>query len=189
MTIQFAESPGLETIASLVDLTEVVSRSGDPDRDFFYLGGPMTGYPQFNFPRFHEVGEKLRAQGYNIVSPAELDDSETADAAMQSPDGAEHSRGEKLGNCHWEDFLARDLIVCSLPTCVGGIFIEGWEKSKGALLESYVLDKLNKQVLIYDDSDGKIVLDQIDRDEHIVAQAAGLWSKFSRGFTNGNGKS
>ena len=56
----------------LVDLVRTISRSGNPDDPFYYLGGPMSNIPQFNFPRFHEVADTLRASGYNIVSPAEL---------------------------------------------------------------------------------------------------------------------
>ena len=39
---------------------------------------------------------------------------------------------------------SRDLIVCALPNCVGGIFIEGWWYSPGAIGESWVLDFLGR---------------------------------------------
>jgi len=56
--------------------------------DYYYLAGPMTGLPQFNFPEFDRVAASLRSDGLNIISPAELDDSETRDAALSSPDGS-----------------------------------------------------------------------------------------------------
>lgn len=143
-----------------------MNRSGNPDQDFFYLSGPMTGIPQFNFPRFKEVAQKLRDQGYNIISPAELDDPDTEAAAMASTDGAPGS-GSANGESY-EDFLGRDLIICSLPTCVGMICMEGWHNSRGARGESWVIAYLKKEMLEYDDSAGSIVLTSINRDERLA---------------------
>lgn len=38
-----------------------------------YLAGPMSNIPQFNFPAFDDAAADLRARGWDIVSPAELD--------------------------------------------------------------------------------------------------------------------
>lgn len=144
-------------------LVEIIGRSGDPDRPFYYLGGPMTGIPKFNFPRFHEVGNILRDNGYNIVSPAELDDPETEAAALQSEDGAPGS-GSANGESY-EDFLGRDIIICALPTCLGMICLEGWQNSRGASAESWVITYLKRELLEY--SDGPI-LTVIDRDDRLA---------------------
>lgn len=37
-----------------------------------YLSGPMTGYPDFNYPAFHAAKSALEARGYGVVSPADL---------------------------------------------------------------------------------------------------------------------
>lgn len=126
----------------LLGIDNIISVSGDPNKDFFYLAGPMTGIPQSNFPRFDYVAEVLREKGYNIISPAELDDPVTRAAALASPDGVL----DRIEDKGYEDFLARDLVIVSLPTCVGGIFIEGWQNSRGARGESWVLQFLNKQL-------------------------------------------
>ncbi|QOC56010.1 nucleoside deoxyribosyltransferase [Gordonia phage Clown] len=42
-----------------------------------YLAGPMTGYPEFNYPAFTAAAENLRAQGLTVVSPHELHDGDT----------------------------------------------------------------------------------------------------------------
>lgn len=152
----------------LVRLIEIISQSGNPDEDFFYLAGPMTGIPQFNFPRFTEVAERLRGQGYNIISPAELDDPVTEAAALASEDGAPGTGvvpGTGLDS--YEDFLSRDIIVCSLPTCVGGIFLEGWHTSRGARGESWILSFLGKQLMEYGESGSRIVLTDFDRDDRL----------------------
>jgi hypothetical protein len=38
-----------------------------------YLAGRMSGYPLCNFPAFIETAGKLRAMGYDVLNPAELD--------------------------------------------------------------------------------------------------------------------
>lgn len=157
-----------QTIDKMHNLVSTIARSGNPDEDFFYLGGPMTGYPQFNFPAFFEAGDLLRRNGYNIISPAELDDGATQQRAMASPDGKPWTEGDAPGGPVWADFLSRDLIICSLPTCVGGIFLDGWHESRGARLESYVLDRLGKSLYEYETAaDGLVTfpwLTAIDRD-------------------------
>ncbi len=108
-------------------------------KQIWYLAGPMTGIPQFNFPAFFAAAEALRNQGFHIISPAEIDDAEDAGAAMKSVDGAPGSgtcgEGDKAKT--WGDFLARDVKLIA-DTCTGIILLDGWEKSRGARLEAYV---------------------------------------------------
>lgn len=157
-----------KTRAVLDGIVDMISRSGRPDEEFFYLGGPMTKIPSFNFPRFHYVADKLRANGLNIVSPAELDDPATAAQSMASPDGLDHDlHSANEGGLR---LIARDLIVVELPTCVGGIFLEGWHRSSGATKETWVLSRLKKPLFEYDDGAGILdtyELTEIDRDSRI----------------------
>ncbi|MBT9158943.1 MAG: hypothetical protein DDT26_00192 [Dehalococcoidia bacterium] len=37
-----------------------------------YISGPMTGLHDLNFPAFRDAAAKLRAIGYEVVNPAEL---------------------------------------------------------------------------------------------------------------------
>lgn len=101
----------------------------------WYLAGPMSGIPQFNFPAFFKASEDLRSMGFDIISPAEIDDPKTKAAALASPDGAPGS-----GSAHgqtWGDFLARDVKLIA-DSVKGIIFLNGWEKSRGARLEAFV---------------------------------------------------
>lgn len=41
-----------------------------------YLSGKMRGLPNYNFPEFHRVTAILRSQGWRVISPAEIDNSE-----------------------------------------------------------------------------------------------------------------
>lgn len=38
-----------------------------------YLSGPMTGYPNFNFPAFNERAAEWRREGWDVFNPAETD--------------------------------------------------------------------------------------------------------------------
>lgn len=97
-----------------------------------YLSGPMSGLPQFNFPEFYAAAADLRSRGYDIVSPAELDDEQTKADAMASANG-----DPVTANRTWGDFLARDVKIVS-DQCQGMIFLPGWWNSRGAKLEAYV---------------------------------------------------
>ncbi|MGZ6587122.1 MAG: DUF4406 domain-containing protein [Solirubrobacteraceae bacterium] len=101
-----------------------------------YVAGPMTGIPQFNFPAFDVAAYALRAVGYDVVSPAEIDDPETRAAALASPDGAPGS-GTANGET-WGDFLARDVKLIADDGIELIVVLDGWECSRGSRLETFV---------------------------------------------------
>jgi hypothetical protein len=111
----------------------------------WYLAGPMTGIPAFNFPAFDLAAADLRAQGIDIVSPAELDDPETRRLNMASPDGRENGYGPT-----YADFLARDVRLLGSGDIDGVIVLPGWSRSRGARLETFIIGGLDgKPVLGY----------------------------------------
>jgi hypothetical protein len=115
-----------------------------------YLGGPMTGIPQFNFPAFDAAATDLRERGFDVLSPAELDDPVTLAAALASPDGAPGS-GSTNGET-WGDFLARDVKLIADGDLDAVVVLPGWERSRGARLETFVACALDgKPVLRYPD--------------------------------------
>ena len=93
-----------------------------------YLAGPMTGYPEHNYPRFAAATHLLRAAGFIIISPHET----TLDPATTS----------------WNEFLKAG--ITKMLTCQGVILLEGWEGSRGAILESELAVSLNMPVCPYD---------------------------------------
>lgn len=101
-----------------------------------YIAGPMTGIPQYNFPEFDRVATLLRAMGYDVVSPAELDDPVDRAAALQSIDGSVQTKSG-FGKS-WGDFLARDVKLIADDGIEAIITLSGWEKSRGARLETFV---------------------------------------------------
>ena len=42
-----------------------------------YIAGPMTGLPDYNFPAFHAAAAAWRAEGWEVVNPAEEFDGDT----------------------------------------------------------------------------------------------------------------
>lgn len=114
-----------------------------------YLAGPMTGYPGFNFRTFDAAAKELRAKGWDVVSPAELDDPQTRRAALRSPDGAPGSGSS--GGETWGDFLARDVKLIADEGIEGIITLEGWRKSKGARLETFIARLMGLPILKYKD--------------------------------------
>ena len=73
--------PGYEVIDWTLWLVEDAPAPVDSDaeatdadtEDAVYLSGPMTGLPDFNRPAFHAAAAALRAQGYVVINPAEVD--------------------------------------------------------------------------------------------------------------------
>jgi hypothetical protein len=111
-----------------------------------YVAGPMTHVPQFNFPAFDDAAADLRARGIDVTSPAELDDEEVRRAALASPDGAPGS-GSPNGET-WGDFLARDVKLIA-DDVDGIVVLDGWERSRGARLETFVARLSGKPILRY----------------------------------------
>ena len=111
----------------------------------FYIAGPMSGIPRFNFPAFDEAAKKLRASGWEITTPTELDDDDVREYALASPDGTHDAEkaGATLG-----DLFARDVKIIT-DECAGVILLNGWSKSRGARLEAFVALLCGKPIYRY----------------------------------------
>lgn len=140
-----------------------------------YLGGPMSGIPQFNFPAFFAAAKHLREQGWEIISPAELDDAEDKGAALLSPDGnpVERVANQLMSNNKtWGDFLSRDVKIIA-DEVQALVLLPGWAESRGALLESTVGLLCKHDFYLYDQLDGatqvahQFIKDQIMRSKRL----------------------
>jgi len=118
-----------------------------------YIAGPMTGITQFNFPLFDQVAAELRALEFEVVSPAELDDPASREAALQSEWG-DPEEYRRLTGLTWADFLSRDVKLIADGRFTSIICLPGWEKSRGARLETFV-GHLNN-IIIFEYVDGQI---------------------------------
>jgi len=125
--------PGYEVIDWTLWLVEDANAPVDPDaevtdadtEDAVYLSGPMTGLPDFNRPAFHAAAAALRAQGYVVINPAEVD---------LGPDAT------------WADYMRVHL--AEIARRVTQVFVlPGWESSRGAQLEVHVARSLGLPVV------------------------------------------
>lgn len=104
-----------------------------------YLAGPMRGIAEFNFPAFDAAARHYRAQGWLVVSPAELDRAHGFDPAQPVTDMASLQR-----ECIMRDTLA----ICHGVTHIA--LLPGWEQSLGVAVELALAKFLGLEVLIYD---------------------------------------
>jgi len=88
-----------------------------------YLAGPMSDLPDLNFPAFHAEAARLRALGYDVVNPAEL-----------NPDQA----------TSWAACMRKD--IPALLTCDAVAVLPDHEQSRGARLECLIAFQLEMPV-------------------------------------------
>lgn len=87
----------------------------------------MTGIADHNFPAFHAAAKQLRAKGYTVFNPAEIN----ADAVdVIRP---------------WAWYMRKDL--AELVKCEAIYLLPGWENSKGATLEMHVAERLGMTII------------------------------------------
>lgn len=93
-----------------------------------YIAGPMTGYPDHNYPAFHKAAAEMRALGWEVINPAE-----------------NHGGNTTLPR---EDYFRTD--IPQLVTCDAVLFLDGWQQSKGARLEFVVARACGVRVIDYE---------------------------------------
>lgn len=89
-----------------------------------YLSGPMSGHPDHNHPAFHAEADRLRAHGYQVINPAEINVEGGA----------------------WHDCLRAD--IRALMDCDTIALLPGWEASQGAHLELHIAHRVGMRVVV-----------------------------------------
>jgi nucleoside 2-deoxyribosyltransferase len=107
----------------------------------YYISGPMTGYPNYNYEYFGTVKGILAGLGLTIESPHE----------NSWPSGWEHMAPEVL----WKHMM--ELCYAQMKRCEGIILLRGWAASRGARLELDFMVKQEKPVYYFDDEDTKVI--------------------------------
>lgn len=90
-----------------------------------YISGPMTGLPDLNFPAFRAEAARLRALGFDVVNPADINHDQAAG---------------------WHECMRRDL--AALLTCDALALLDGWQRSAGAHLEMHVAHRVGMEIII-----------------------------------------
>lgn len=102
-----------------------------------YIAGPMRGIPEFNFPAFHAAAAHLRAEGWTVISPAEMDE-EAGDHVFTFQQNRE--------------FVRRDveaLLILRPENRDAIFFLPGYERSKGATAELHLGRWLGLELVEY----------------------------------------
>lgn len=108
-----------------------------------YVAGPMSGYPEHNFPLFDKVTNWLRAlnpDDWTVISPAELTRQD------------EVMTGVPAGKQDWRYYMELD--IRELLLCDGIVMLPGWRASRGATLEYQVACGLGLAIDEYIGEDG-----------------------------------
>lgn len=92
-----------------------------------YIAGPMTGLPDLNFPAFHAEARRLRAAGWLVENPAEINADPTAG---------------------WEACMRKD--IGRLVLCDAICLLPGWSRSRGASIEHFVAVHLGLAVVYHE---------------------------------------
>lgn len=102
-----------------------------------YVIGPVSGIEGNNRPAFEEAARLLMANGYGVDIPHDI-----------VPEGVDDWRGAMLHCLH---HLTMTRVRCDkghkgertgLPYVQGIAMLDGWERSKGALLEKHIAEAL-----------------------------------------------
>lgn len=114
-----------------------------------YVSGPMTGYPEHNYPAFHAASLMLRGQGYEVVNPAE-----NFDGRM---------------DLEPETYLRRDFTQMATE-CNAIYLLEGWKNSTGARAEYAIARALSFKIL--NDRIGEFITGVADQSEPVEYEAS-----------------
>ncbi len=91
-----------------------------------YISGPMTGYPEYNYPAFIAAEEKLRKLGYvNIINPAKIDHPDT----------------------DWNNCIRRAIVALMGADTV--VLLPKWTHSRGANIEMVLAASLGMSLIDY----------------------------------------
>lgn len=98
-----------------------------------YIAGPMTGIPLYNFPAFDRAAVQWRAEGWDVVSPADLTREywRREFGAEFDPENTDPSIA--AGGNVYREFLKED--VRAITNCDAIALLPGWERSEGVALE------------------------------------------------------
>lgn len=104
------------------------------DRLLVYIAGPMRSIPAYNFPAFDAAAARFRANGWEVINPADLDRQNGV---------TEHT--DPLPPGFLRDAMRRDL--AAICDCDAIALLPGWRKSAGVAVELALASLLKLQVL------------------------------------------
>jgi hypothetical protein len=108
-----------------------------------YIAGPMSGYPEFNFPAFFEAQKEFEEKGWKVFNPAQKDIESHGTAIMDNPTGDPILAAKKDGFDIREALRWDTDAICKSDAI---LMLRGWEHSPGACAEHSLARAIQKHV-------------------------------------------
>lgn len=124
----------VQAVDNYVSSARAAIEAAQPKKPRCYIAGPMKGYAEHNFPAFDKAKWFLQAEGWDVVSPADL----TRQSGGPIPDG-------EITPAQYAAFMREDLAVVLQMDAV--FVLPNWEQSNGARIEAFVARVANIPVL------------------------------------------
>ena len=117
-----------------------------------YIAGPMRSIKFFNYPAFHAAARKLRAEGYQVFNPAEMDTAANGrDVSIGNETGSLEQAAQEHG-FNLRHALRNDTAwICAYADCIA--MLPGWEQSKGAIAEHALAVALGLKIIYLRDGE------------------------------------
>ena len=112
----------------------------------------MRGIKYYNFPAFDEARDMLMSEGWDVLSPADLDRNEAGFDAMKLPPDTDWSlvpEGFSLDEC-----IERDINAIKHSDAL--YMLDGWENSTGATAEFGLAKWWMKDILYQSEPSGEV---------------------------------
>lgn len=97
-----------------------------------YIAGPMTGYPDFNFPAFYAAAAYFKSRGWTVFNPADKEGETLSEESRVNGD----AKLAQEGGFNFRDVYAWDVNRVIEADAI--YMLPGWENSPGAIGEHAV---------------------------------------------------
>lgn len=130
----------------MMEWTPVINDKAITGNKQAYIAGPMSGYPEFNFPAFFEAESKLKALGFTVWNPANKDGED----GVLNTDAARTGDDKALMDTGWsfEDAFLWDITKVIQSRAI--YMLKGWEQSMGAAAEHAVAVSMKRRYPDYE---------------------------------------
>lgn len=113
----------------------MIPRRINRNRRTIYLAGPMRGKPLYNFPEFDRYARQLSSEGWDVISPAQMDRDAGFDPETSEPSQA-----------FIREAISRDLQAI-IDRCDAVALMPGWASSSGAMVEYHLAKFLGLSIV------------------------------------------
>ena len=110
-----------------------------------FISGPMRKRVLFNFPAFDAAAKDLREQGYEVISPADMDRARGFDPSTLP---ADHDWSTIPEGMDLKAIILEGLTALSECDCV--VLLPWWRVSLGSVVEVALARFLGLQIMIYE---------------------------------------